>query len=81
MFIMILAHFSCKKKTLKWVPDWKQESMLTFSGSWEKISAGGSLKYASWRYNPQLFLRTPNPCKVKITLQQEHEKEVRATQV
>ena len=42
-----------------------------FCGSWEGISAGGSLEYASWRYNPQLFLTGRG--RVTVALRQEGE--------
>ena len=48
-------------------------AVLSFCGSWSGISAGGSFEYASWRYNPQLFVKAEKPCSVKIVLSQERQ--------
>jgi hypothetical protein len=50
-----------------------QNEVLSFCGSWAGISAGGSFEYASWRYNPQLFVKSQKPCSLKIVLSQERD--------
>jgi hypothetical protein len=50
-----------------------QNEVLSFCGSWAGISAGGSFEYASWRYNPQLFVKAQKPCSLKIVLSQERD--------
>ena len=51
----------------------QQLEVLSFCGSWSGISAGGSFEYASWRYNPQLFVKAQKPCSIKILLSQERQ--------
>jgi hypothetical protein len=40
-------------------------------GVWEGKSAGGSLAFPSWRYNPQIFVSVSQPAQVSLTLSQD----------
>jgi len=47
------------------------QSTVKVKGVWEGKSAGGSLSYPSWRYNPQIFVSVTQPAQVSLTLSQD----------